>query len=151
MLSLDKQTAQKHIDILQKYCLRWGIEVNLTKTEIMTIGGNSNCPTHSPLHLGNSKINEVDEYCYLGVVLHKSGNLKIAQDNLKSKAMRVFFGLKRTVNRSKLNFRAKTTLFDSLIKPIVLYGAPVWLPTSTIIKHITNNINNSSNNITKNM
>ena len=149
MLSLDNQTAQKHLDILNNYCQRWGIEVNLNKTEVMIMGEKSNNPTNSLFHLGHSPLNEVDEYCYLGVVLHKSGNLKIAQDNLKSKAMRAFFGLKRTVNRSKLNFRAKTTLFDSLIKPIVLYGAPVWLPTSPIIKHLTNNIKNCSQNITK--
>ena len=50
--------------------------------------------------------------------------------------MRAFFGLKRTVIRSKLSFKALTTLFDSLIKPIILYGAPIWTPTSAINKSI---------------
>ena len=46
--------------------------------------------------------------------------------------MRAFFGLKRAVLRSKLSFKALTTLFDSLIKPIILYGAPIWAPNSTV-------------------
>ena len=57
--------------------------------------------------------------------------------------MRAFFGLKGTVNKSKISSRAQTTLFDSLIKPIALYGAPIWLPTFSIIKNILSLIINN--------
>ena len=63
--------------------------------------------------LGNMNVKYTDEYCYLGLVFKKSGNLKTAQTTLKTKAMRAFFGLKGTVNKSKISFRAQTTLFDS--------------------------------------
>ena len=42
----------------------------------------------------------VETYCYLGIVLHSTGELRTAQSTLKTKAMRTFFGLKRTVIRS---------------------------------------------------
>ena len=48
--------------------------------------------------------------------------------------MRAFFGLKRSIMRSKLSFKATVKLFDSLIKPILLYGAPLWTPESSISK-----------------
>ena len=66
------------------------------------------------------------EYCYLGIIIETTGSLKSFQATLKTKAMRTFFGSKRTINRAKTMFRAKSTLFDSLIKPILLYGAPIW-------------------------
>ena len=47
------------------------------------------------------------------------------------------------MNKSKISFRAQTTLFDSLIKPIAFYGAPIWLPTSSIIKNISSLIINN--------
>ena len=50
--------------------------------------------------------------------------------------MRALYSLKGTVNKSKLSFRSLTTLFDSLIKPIALYGAPIYTPDMHIIKHI---------------
>ena len=50
--------------------------------------------------------------------------------------MRAFFGLKRSVIRSKLSFKALSTLFDSLIKPILLYGAPIWTPISCVNKSL---------------
>ena len=50
--------------------------------------------------------------------------------------MRALYGLKGTVNKSKLSFRSLTTLFDSLIKPIALYGAPIYTPDMNVLKHI---------------
>ena len=57
------------------------------------------------------------------------------------------FGLKRTVIRLKLSFKALTTLFDSLIKPIVLYGAPIWAPESATNKSIIRYLKFKPNNV----
>ncbi len=54
--------------------------------------------------------------------------------------MRAFFGLKRVVMRSKLSFKALITLFDSLIKPIILYGAPIWASSSAISKTVVKSL-----------
>ena len=145
LLSLDKSTAQKQLNVLNEFCKKWGIEPNVSKTKSMIISKNPG-DQHS-FKLGDESLKNVEEYCYLGITLHKSGKLKLAIDTLNTKATRAFYGLKRTVIKSKLSFTALRTLFDSLIKPILLYGAPLWLPTLPIIKHIsahTNTDNNSS-------
>ena len=54
--------------------------------------------------------------------------------------------MKNTVKKSKLSTRSPTTLFDSLIKPIVLYGAPIFTPTMSILKHIAKLANNQHAN-----
>ena len=54
--------------------------------------------------------------------------------------------------RSKLSFRALTTLFDSLIKPIILYGSPIWTPCCTTTKSLIKSItrpNRGNSNILK--
>ena len=147
ILSLDKETTQNQLNNLHDFCLKWGLEVNIEKTNAMILGHQPKGTTGPNFKIGNFKVKIVDDYCYLGIVINKTGSLKLAQSTLKDKAMRAFFGLKRTVDRSKISFRAKTTLFDSLIKPIVLYGAPVWLPTSPIIKHVTSSIKNNHVNL----
>ena len=48
------------------------------------------------------------------------------------------------IMRLKLPFKAVSMLFDSLIKPIVLYGSPIWTPTNSIVKYITKNFNSVS-------
>jgi hypothetical protein len=69
----------------------------------------------------------------------------MAQASLKTKAMRALFGLKRVLIRSKVSFKALTTLFDSLIKPIALYGAPIWAPHSTVWNSIVKSFEGENN------
>ncbi|MCP4460132.1 MAG: hypothetical protein GY816_19225, partial [Cytophagales bacterium] len=136
MLSLNPKACQQHINIIGKYCNDWGLEANELKTQIVIFGKPDVSSRNVEFNLLGKSIKVVDSYCYLGIVLHKSGELRTAQFTLKTKAMRAFFGLKRTVIRSKLSFKALATLFDSLIKPVILYGAPIWTPTSAINKSI---------------
>ena len=143
MLSLDNETAQKQLDALHNFCNKWALEINMDKTKVMITGHEPKGLIKPNCKLGNMNVKYTDEYCYLGLVLNKSGSLKTAQTTLKTKAMRAFFGLKGTVNKSKISFRAQTTLFDSLIKPITLYGAPIWLPTFSIIKNTSSLIINN--------
>ena len=63
--------------------------------------------------------------------------------------MRAFFGLKRSVIRSKLSFKSLSTLFDSLIKPILLYGAPIWVPNSSVNKAITKRLKSTKGDLVK--
>ena len=111
----------------------------------MVMGYESKGSLKPKFNIGKTKLECVEEYCYLGIVLNKSGSLKEAQSTLKSKAMSALFGFKSTVNKSHISFRALITLFDSLIKPIVSYGAPIWLPTLSIIKILTSSIDKIGN------
>ena len=153
MLSLDPKTSQKQFDLLNKFFLEWGTEVNEIKTQEMIFASNSikTNPTQQTFKLGENLLETVDTYCYLGIVLHRTGELRTAQQSPKTKAMKAFFSLKRTVIRSKLSFESLCMLFDSLIKPVVLYGAPIWTPTSatnkSVIKHVANQ--NNENFISK--
>ena len=169
MFSLDEETAQKQLDALHNFCNKWGLEVNKEKTKLMITGHEPKGLIKPSFKLGNLNVKYTDEYCYLGLVLNKSGSLKTSQTTLKTKAMRAFFGLKGTVNKSKsciqdtlssraalalrlhrpsalreqrylaykskISFRAQTTLFDSLIKPIALYGAPISLVVTNFFHH----------------
>ena len=116
MLSLNPETCQAQLDILGKFCEDWGIEVNEMKTQVMIFGQNKKqlLSNDVSLKLQNKALKIVDTYCYLGIVLHDSGELRTAQSTMKTKAMRAFFGLKSTAICSKLSFKALTTRFDFL-------------------------------------
>ncbi|MCP4459417.1 MAG: hypothetical protein GY816_15560, partial [Cytophagales bacterium] len=147
-LSLDPQTTQQQLNRLGQFCRNWGIEINEIKTKVVIFGKQfSNCPSATHFCIDNNPLEVVDRYCYLGIVLHCTGDMKIAQINLKTKAIRAFYGLKRVIMRSKLSFNALTSLFDSLIKPIILYGAPIWAPNSSLNKIITKSITNPQKNV----
>ena len=136
LLALDPETLQKQLDTLNSFCLEWGIEINPDKTKLMKF--NARFDNYQPRHfkIGKHLVKEVNSYCYLGIEIHNSGSFTLARSELKKKAMRALYAMKNTVNKSKLSFRSLTTLFDSLIKPIVLYGAPIYTPSMSILKKI---------------
>ncbi len=144
MLSLDNKTSQLQLDNLTKFCRTWGIEINELKTKVVVFGKQYVDKNDAIKFLLDSEpLKIVDSYCYLGIILHQSGDVKPTQLDLKIKAMRAFFGLKRVVMRSKLSFKALITLFDSLIKPIILYGAPIWAPISAISKTVVKSLHSN--------
>ena len=92
MLSLSPETCQAQLDILGKFCEDWGIEVNEMKTQVMIFGQNKKqlLSNDVSFKLQNKSLKVVDSYCYLGIVLHDSGELRTAQSTMKTKAMRHF-------------------------------------------------------------
>lgn len=176
ILALDKNTLQIQLDSLINFCTKWGIEINISKTKLMifnkgiykdisnNMDNSINTSSHTAysvdglhsthqannseaFYLGDRMLEEVDTYCYLGINIHNSGSLAHVRQELRKKAMRSLYYLKRTVNKTKLSIRSLCTLFDSLIKPVVLYGAPLWCPSMSVVKSICKQISSTASNI----
>ena len=92
LLSLDQKTSQLQLDSLTTFCNMWGIEINELKTQAV-IFGREVLPEDSlliNLQLNAKPLTIVESYCYLGISLHQSGEVKLAQHSLKTKSMRAF-------------------------------------------------------------
>ena len=135
LMALDQQGLQKLLDCLHNFCASWGLAVNPDKTKIL-IFNRSGKSYHSDLKFkfGDRVIQHTPTYCYLGIQLKTCGSFKIATEELRRKALRAYFGMKRTVDISQLSAKAICNLYDSLIKPILTYGCPLWLPSSNLFK-----------------
>ena len=77
-----------------------------------------------------------EKYCYLGIIFHQNGSFSMANNELRAKALRAFFGLKGKIIKDSLSHKAKNILFDTLIKSILLYGCQVLGPHSKTIKYL---------------
>ena len=78
----------------------------------------------------------VKQYSYVGVVFTPNGKFRQNQTNLKHKAMKALFSLRKSILCEKmLNPKLCLKLFDSLIVPILSYASEIW---ST---EVTNNNN----------
>ena len=69
------------------------------------------------------------EYKYLGIIIHKKNcSFRPATDYLKNKATRALYALKSKINVYRLPIHLAFKLFDTLVKPILLYCSEVWEP-----------------------
>ena len=93
---MSPKSSQIQLDKLGEFCNEWGLEVNEIKTQVMIFRKYSeNFDKTQKFVLLGKQLEIVDSYCYLGIVLHYSGELRTAQKTLQLKSIRALFGLKR--------------------------------------------------------
>ena len=137
LLALDRVSLQKQLDCLNKFSTEWELSVNVSKTNVMVFNNSSkilNCS--KGFKLGDKVIESVKKYCYLGIQISLNGSFKGAIDELRKKSLRSFFSLKRTIVKAAISTSTMLRLFDSLVKPVAMYGCQIWLPATTALKNM---------------
>lgn len=128
LLSPTKEGLQQHLDLLHQFSQTWALTVNLTKTKIMIFQKRSSPQNHNyKFFLDTIALEHTKNYTYLGLNISTTGNFNKAVNDLRDKARRAFYAIKRNI---KLDIPIKTWLkiLDSVIEPISLYGCEVWGP-----------------------
>ena len=77
--------------------------------------------------LNTIPLEQTKNYTYLGLNISSTGNFNQAVKDLRDKARRAFYAIKRNI---KIDIPTKTWLkmLDSVIEPISLYGCEIWGP-----------------------
>ena len=117
---------QNCLNKLNTYMKKWNLKVNINKTKVVVFNKGGKKLKHLYFYLGTEEIENVQNYCYLGIIFHASGSFSNACINIADKAMKAFFKLKQINPRENALLTLK--LFDSLVTPILMYGCEVWGP-----------------------
>ena len=137
LLALDAVSLQRLLDCLHEYAVTWELSVNINKTNVMVFNASSRILKCAyGFKLGAMDIIPVNRYCYLGIQFSLNGSFKQAIEELRKKALRSFFSIRRIVDTRALTTGTMLKLIDSLVKPVATYGCPVWLPSTNLLKAI---------------
>ena len=127
ILSTSKKGLQDSLNVLEPYCVKWDLEVNLKKTKCVVFT-RGNRKEKDNFIFNNKNIEFVKEFKYLGVTINKRGNFAPTLDDLSKKATNAIYSLNSKMNIKFLSTKTKFKLFDMLISPILLYGSEIWEP-----------------------
>ena len=125
-----EEQLQSNMSLLNDFCLKWNLQINTKKTKTMVFNrGNKLCNTN--IFINGNLIKCVKEFKYLGFTIGaKNCNFLSTIKDLKTKADRAIFALNNKIKLSRLPTNLAIKIFNSQIKPILLYGAEVWAPYS---------------------
>ena len=124
LLSSTESGLQKSLDVLNKFCNSWKLEINKEKSKVIVF--NSNGKTHfNKFKINNVYIETVKSYCYLGITLKYNGNVDTSTKLLMEKGRKAWFKIKKTIGLDNACSLLEK-LFDTLVSPIILYGSEVW-------------------------
>ena len=118
LISESPAEAQESLDAFNREVQRAGMEISLTKTEVMMV--NSDGP--SDIILNGVKIKEVRSFNYLGSALNDEGEISEAVSNNCSKARTAIVKMRPALTSGSLRIRTKVKLVETFIKPTLLYG-----------------------------
>ena len=144
LAALDVVSLQDNITALNNFCSKWGLSINIKKTKIIIFEHSKQPSAACQCYLGNELIEVVSTYCYLGIVFDRNGSFKTATDELRKKSLRAQFSMRRSIIKDSLSIKSLFTLFDSLIKPVYLYGCQVLAPHSDLAKYFSKDLSEAN-------
>ena len=127
LLSTTPVGLQCQIDSLHEESKRLGLRVNLGKTKAMVFRRGGFLSKGEKWSLGESEIEVVNQYKYLGFIFTTKLSISSSLENLSVKAK------KKTVHLLKSMWHLRTTnasvffrLYDAQVQPSLLYGSELW-------------------------
>ena len=130
LLSPTKEGLQQHLDLLNNFCQSWALSVNPKKTKIMIFQKRPNRQDqHHSFKLNHMPLEHTRDYTYLGINISNTGNFKKAVKDLREKARRAFYAIRRNI-QIDIPIRIWLKIMKTVIEPIALYGSEVWGPLS---------------------
>ena len=118
---------QKQLNIFSDFCYKYGLTVNMSKTNVMIFRNGGRIRSNEKVYFNNEQIAETTYYKYLGIVFSSRLCWTTALKTLSSQADKSIYTIK-FINRECNGLPAQLLfdLFDKLVLPILLYGAEIW-------------------------
>ena len=150
LLSESREGLIQSLDNLSIYNKKWCLNVNKTKTKIMTFQKFGKLK-YNNIKYDGSILEDVKQFKYLGTIIEKSGNFKQNDIFLKKKGLRASFSI---INKLGTNLRVSSLIkiFEKVIEPIILYNCEIsqaFVPNNWSFMKFKENIWNQNDEINK--
>ena len=126
LLSESEKGLQNMLQNLSNYVEENRMKINSTKTKCLIFNKTGRFLRRS-FRVGNEIIYTTNTYKYLGFIMTPSGEINTGLKDLKDRALRAYYSLKFKMGRYFMLCPSTTLhLFDTLVKPILLYNSDFW-------------------------
>ena len=126
MLSESDEGLSEMLTKLGNYSRQNYIEINISKTKAMVFNKSGRFYRNA-YKLGEGFISSTNTYKYLGFIFTPSGEINSGLKDLKDRGLRAYYKLKQGLGQYfRLHINTTIFLFNTLIKPILLYAADFW-------------------------
>ena len=126
-MSTSAAGLQKCIDQLAIYCEKWKLQVNFKKTKIMIFNKTGALIKKYKFLFNSTALESINEYKYLGFLFSNSSSTEKGISNLINQAQKAWFSIRYYLSSStQKTIKTYLTLFDTQVKPIILYACEAW-------------------------
>ena len=128
LLGQTEENLKEMLNIVNTYCCAYKLTINCKKTKCLIFNKTGRL-FRTKFYLNGTDLENVREYKYLGFIFTPSGEIRTGLEDLRDRALKAFYSLKNKMGTAFYrNIPTSLSLFDSLIKPILLYASDFWGP-----------------------
>ena len=127
IFSSSREGLQKSLDAAVDFISKCNLNINYDKTKCITLNKRGDKGKHV-FKINGNPIENVKSYKYLGIkISSKKCSLQRTLRDLSVKANRDLFSLKTNLNLMKMPIQLLLKIYDTMVVPILLYGAEMWV------------------------
>lgn len=113
-----------------------GLKINENKTKYMRMSRNTRVRSPQNITIADFNFEGVENFKYLGILLRNDNSMHhCVQDRIRA-GNACYFAHKKLLQSKLLSKKLKTSLYKTIIRPIVTYGCEVWSLTTTDEKNL---------------
>ena len=124
LLANTRTELQRTLDALQKYCQKWRLEVNPSKTKVVVFHSRNN--SRDVFTFNNEELEVVNSFKYLGIEFSRTGTFFKGKKSAYEQGLKATFSLLQTARKQKLPLSICLELYHSMVSPVFLYGCEIW-------------------------
>ncbi len=132
LVSVSAAGLQAQLGVLERYCERWGMTVNVEKTKVVVFPASSRSREGQAPRFTyqGERLATAPSFRYLGVEVHRQQVFgPVACAELGRAGLRALHAMRRKLSQiGTSSFWLQRRLFQALVLPVVSYGCEVWAP-----------------------
>ena len=128
---------QRQLNSISDFCECYGMSINQSKTEITVFRNSGGLRSYEKWYYRGYPVNVTSEYKYMGLLFSSNLTWTKAHAKLSVQAKKSILAINRFQKTfGNLNVDEYFKLFDSMVKPILVYGSEIWgnVPTCPVEK-----------------
>lgn len=120
--------------LLEREALKIGLVVNEEKTKYMRMSRSEDRRRPQDIEIGNKRFEGVIGFKYLEVMLYSDNSIsKEIRERIQA-GNRAYYANKKLFTNQVITRRTKITIYNTLVRPVVIYGAETWTLKDTDVK-----------------
>ena len=127
LLAETEADLQIMLDVLYKWCIKWRLEINDTKTQVIHFRNPSKQRSNVQFYCGDQLLKTVPQYKYPGLVFNEFHDLAQTAKSVAASASRALgLIISKFYANGGMPYKVFTKVYESLVAPVIDYGAAIW-------------------------
>ena len=127
LIAPTENSLHRMLDTLNDWCHKWRLQINQDKTKVIHFRPSGKDRSNFEFKCGNKNLEITTSYKYLGMWFQEHLDMKFTVNELAKSASRALSALyTKFLNVGGMDYGVFSKLYESLVKPVLFYGAGIW-------------------------